>query len=69
MNSKEERSMNSKEYRTWLRAGIRIFDFNPSILLPGESRSWMRMEDLEAAADLLGLNWRQQGVYRLASQA
>ena len=45
--------MNSQEYRTWLRAGVRLFDTNPSVLLPDERVSYMRVADLEAAADLL----------------
>ena len=50
--------MNSKEYRTWLRMGVRLFDTNPSVLIPGENRSWMHMDDLEAGAELLGIDWR-----------
>jgi hypothetical protein len=46
-------------YRNWLRHGIRIFDTEDGILLPGERINTLSMEALEAAAELLGLNWRK----------
>ena len=53
-----KRMLNWPEYRTWIRAGVRLFDTIPSVLLPGERISYMRIADLEEAADLLGVPWR-----------
>jgi hypothetical protein len=49
----------SVEYRNWLRDGNRLFDTDPSPWLPGEPVSNRTMDDLEAGAELLGLDWRR----------
>jgi hypothetical protein len=49
----------SVEYREWLRNGVRIFDTEPSLWLAEDRVSDLTMDDLEAAAELLGLNWRK----------
>lgn len=46
----------SWRYRYYLRTGVRLFDSEPSVLMPGERISYMTMDDLEAACELLGLD-------------
>lgn len=53
--------MSRNEYRQWLRMGVRLFDTPESVLLPDDRRSYMRIADLEAAAELLGLKLNQDG--------
>jgi hypothetical protein len=45
-------------YRDWLRTGIRLFDTQEGVLLLGERINDLTMDALEAAAELLGLDWR-----------
>jgi len=60
---------NSIQYRDWLRKGIRLFDTQPSkVLAPGERISYMRMDDLEAAFELIVGDWRPVApAYRVVS--
>jgi len=48
----------SVEYRDRLRDGCRMFDTAEGLLLPGEMWNNQTMDALEAAAELLGLDWR-----------
>lgn len=50
--------MTSQEYRQWLRAGVRLFDLPDSVLRSEDRVSYLSMDDLEAAAELCGLDWR-----------